>query len=188
MDEQDPQDSLRERLERHLPALHAFLRLQAGARIAAKESTTDLAQSVCHEVLRDLEAIEDQGDAAFRNLLYHRALQKIADRARYWDRDKRAPDREVRMSRLSDRDAEELIDCYGTFCSPSRNAITHEEIGRIESAFERLPEQWREVVILTRIAGFTLADTAARLDRTEGQVRGLLARGLARLAEHLKRG
>jgi DNA-directed RNA polymerase specialized sigma24 family protein len=38
-------------LERHLPGLRAFVRLRAGPAVRTRESTTDVVQSACREVL-----------------------------------------------------------------------------------------------------------------------------------------
>jgi len=43
-----------ELLHRYLPGLRAFVRLRASPAVRAKESASDIAQSVCREVLEDL--------------------------------------------------------------------------------------------------------------------------------------
>ena len=63
--------------------------------------------------------------------------------------------------------------------------MAREELERIESAFDRLPEEYREVITLARIAGLSRAEIAERMGRREGAVRTLLSRALARLAELL---
>ena len=51
-------------LERHLPALRAFVRLRAGPTVARNESSSDVVQSVCREILMGAGRFEYQGEAA----------------------------------------------------------------------------------------------------------------------------
>ena len=64
-------------VEHHLPNLLAFLRLNAGPHLLAKESVSDLAQSVCREVLDDVDRFEYRGEPAFRKWLFTAALNKV---------------------------------------------------------------------------------------------------------------
>lgn len=52
-------------LVRHLDALHAFVRLRAGVARRPRESSSDLVQSTCREVLADVGNYRFQGEAAF---------------------------------------------------------------------------------------------------------------------------
>lgn len=173
-------------LERHLPVLRAFVRLQVGPAIRAKESASDLVQSVCREILQDVDDFEYRGEAAFRQWLYTAALRKILDRDKYYRRDKRDVAREVNPAAGADSSAADLIDAYGTFCSPSRQAMAREESERVEAAFDRLPENYREVITLSRVAGLGYPELAAHYGKDEAYCRTLLSRALARLARHLR--
>ena len=53
-------------IQEHLPGLRAFVRLNAGATLRAREAQSDLVQSVCREVLEGREGFEYRGDAAFK--------------------------------------------------------------------------------------------------------------------------
>ena len=72
-----------------MPQLIAFLRVKVGRLIGARESVRDLAQSVCREVLEDMDDFEYAGDAAFRSWLFQQASRKILDRHRYLRRARR---------------------------------------------------------------------------------------------------
>ena len=54
-------------LKRHLPALRAYIRLRMGPRIRRWETDSDLVQSVCVEVLKNLADFAYRGEAAFQH-------------------------------------------------------------------------------------------------------------------------
>jgi RNA polymerase sigma-70 factor (ECF subfamily) len=172
-------------LVHHLPALHAFVRLRAGGALAGRESSSDLVQSVCRDVLENIGEYEYRGEAAFKNWLFTAAANKLVDRHRFHHRERRDAAREVRAQ--DDDEARALLDRYATLCTPSRELIEREAVERIERAFAQLPEQHREAITLSRIAGLTYAEIGRETGRTETAVRGLVARGMARLCELIER-
>jgi RNA polymerase sigma-70 factor (ECF subfamily) len=150
-------------------------------------------QSVCRDVLQNLDRFRYPGESAFRAWLYATAMRKIADRAEYWGAARRDPAREVapaaHAAQHSGGDEQRLFDVYrDSLPTPSQAAMGREALARIEEAFERLPEDYREVIVLSRIVGLSRAEVAAQMQRTEASVRNLLSRALAELAEHLDVG
>ena len=170
---------------RHLPNLRAFIRMKAGRMVKAKESVNDLVQSVCREVLEDFDQFEYRGEAAFRQWLFLHATRKILERHRYHRAAKRDAAREAPPRDLPEDEATTLMRCYATFCTPSRRAAAREELHRIESAIAELPENQRDALALSRMMGLSYKDAAEQLDCTPAAVRGLVARGLARLSDSL---
>jgi RNA polymerase sigma-70 factor (subfamily 1) len=178
-------------LERHLSGLRAFVRLNAGPALRAREAQSDLVQSVCREVLEGLDQFEYRGDAAFKLWLFQTARRKIIDRARYWRRDKRALAREVALDpspRRNQSSGHNLLHQYATFCTPSQEAILHEEQARIEQAFAKLSPEHRKVITLARIVGLSHREIGERMRRNEAAARQLLHRALAQLSKHLESG
>lgn len=170
-----------ELLARHVHDLHAFVRLRAGPAILGRESVADLVQSVCREVLERVGDFEYRGEAPFRAWLFTQALHKIVDRNRYYHRAKRDVDREARIADAAES-AADLVEIYGTICTPSRVAAAREEVERVERLFQQLSEDQREAITLSRIAGLGYAEIADRMGRTESAIRGLVARGLSKLS------
>lgn len=168
-------------LVHHLPRLRAFIRLRAGPAIRARESSSDIAQSVCREVLQDIERFQHGGEAGFKHWLYTTALRKLQKRDEHWRTQKREQGREV-------ADEELLIGCYRALSTPSRKAEAREEAQRLEQAFDALNEDDREVITLARVIGLPHRDIAERMGRTEQATRLLLHRALAKLAEKLDDG
>lgn len=69
--------------------------------------------------------------------------------------------------------------------SPSRQAMRHEDLLRLADALWKLPAGQRDVIMLHHLQGWTLSETAKRLEKTDGAVAGLLHRGLRKLRELL---
>jgi RNA polymerase sigma factor (sigma-70 family) len=78
-----------------------------------------------------------------------------------------------------------LMDGYATICTPSQDAVLHEEIARMEAAFAELPDDYQEVITLSRLIGFSHTEIAEKMDKTPGNVRVLSHRAVARLASIL---
>ena len=177
--------ALGELLALHLPGLEGYLRLRMGPVMRAKESASDLVQSLCREVLADLSRFEYRGEAAFRHWLYAQAAHKLIDRHRVLTAEKRDPRREVP---LDDGGSAAVLSCYGTLCTPSRMLSAKEAVASIEGAFDALPDDYKEAITLHRMVGLSHAEIAAHMGRSEGAVRNLVYRGLALLAMRLGDG
>ncbi len=170
--------------EHNLPALTAFLRAKVGGELAGRESVRDLAQSVCREVLRDLDQLTFRGEEQFRAYLFLQASRKVVDRYRYHKQEMRDA---ARIEPLpSEAEEAELLGTYGSL-TPSRAAGAKEELSRVEAALQLLPEAQRDAVLLSRIAGLSYQEIARQKGATEAAVRGMVARGLARLSGLLGR-
>jgi RNA polymerase sigma-70 factor (subfamily 1) len=180
-------EALEDLLRSELPGLRAYVRLRAGAALRERESASDLVQSTCREVLGNLDAFAYGGEAGFRNWLYAAALRKIMNRAEHWGAQKRDARREEPLQAGSPSAADDrgLAAVYGTLGSPSQNAVARETLDAMEAAFDRLPEDRREIIVLARVVGLDHADIAQRLGCSEASARQRLFRALAELAEWL---
>jgi RNA polymerase sigma-70 factor (ECF subfamily) len=69
--------------------------------------------------------------------------------------------------------------------SPSQQAARREQAVLLADALDRLPQDYREVIILRHLEGLTFPEVAQRLGRTVDSVEKLWARGLARLRRSL---
>lgn len=186
-----PEDSDREvedLLEAHLPALRSFVRLRLGRELRALESSSDLVQSVCREILQHRERFRHDGEEGFRRWLYTSALRKLSNRAAYHRAAKRdgGPRLPLQGDAETSGDAG-LLEAYGSFCTPSRTLREREEVERIEAAFDALEEGDREVIALARIARVPQAEIAEELGITPRAVSMRLYRALERLSAELAR-
>jgi RNA polymerase sigma-70 factor (ECF subfamily) len=167
-------------LERHLPAVRAFVRVHMGQKLRAKESTSDLVQSVCRELLTHQARFQHAGEPGFQAWLFTTARRKIANRARDLERQKRQTGREV--DDLSESAVADLGAAYARISSPSGRLLRAEEVARLEAAIDRLPAEQREAITLAHLVGLSRAEIGQQLDKTEEAVRALLHRAKARLA------
>ncbi len=178
-----PEPAFEQLFARNLPALVAYLRARVGGALAQRESVSDLAQSVCREVLQDRAELRFESEEAFRAFLFLQASRKVVDRYRFHKMAMRDPAREVDMP--SESEARELLTNFAQWITPSRAAGAREELDRVEQAVHELPDNQREAVLLSRIGGISYPEIARQMELSEAAVRSLVARGLARLAAKL---
>jgi len=177
-------DAVEALLTRHLPGLRAYVRLRMGAELRAKESASDLVQSTCREILERKDRYRHRGASNFRQWLFTTALRKVKNRLAYY----RAGKRDVALEVGEPCDAESdqsLATFYQTLSTPSRRLMRRERIEQLEAAFDKLPEDHREVILLSRMVGLPHEEIARATGRTVLATRSLLHRALAKLAENM---
>ena len=172
-------------LVRYLPDLEAYVGRHAGELVRAHESSSDLAQSVCREVLERLAdgRFQYRGEAAFREWMYRAAVMKMLKRHRHWRRDMRDPGREIRRADPDRSEAPHGISAVGIDATPSQDAIRIEELEQFHRAFAQLPEHYQDVIRMHHAENRSHAEIAAELGIQEANSRMLLTRALAKLAK-----
>jgi RNA polymerase sigma-70 factor (ECF subfamily) len=179
--------AVEELFARHLPGLQAYVRAQAGGLLEGKESSSDLVQSACREVLSHLERFRYDGEEGFKRWLYATALRKIRDRYRYHTAQKRDAGREARPADPPASVAvEHLLVRLRSASSPSGPLAAREEFARVERVLEELPASYRDVIRLAYLDELPRREIAERMGLSEANARMLLSRALARLARLLE--
>lgn len=177
---QDGDEQARNRLmERILPNLRAYIRLQCGPRLRAREASSDLVQEVCIAILRGLRSFSFRDEDGFRAWLFRVAEQRIIDRIRHERRDKRDIEREVELQERSVTD--DVAGLYRDLWSPSRILRSQEAVERIESAFDRIAPRYRQVIVMPRMVGLSFEAIGEELGVSPHYARTLLSRALAQL-------
>lgn len=169
--------ALDELLVRHLPDLRAYVRLRMGPGMRAHDRESDVLQSVCREILLGADRFRHAGEGAFKSWLYTTTLRKLVDRNAFHRAEKRD------VGRMDGADVAALADAYRRFSSPSQRAAVSEQVVRIEEAFETLTDEYREVILLSRVVGLNRQEVAREMARSEDSIRNLLHRALAKLAD-----
>lgn len=163
-------------LAEHLPGLRAFVRAKTGPALRAREAASDLVQTVCREVLADLDTVECSEPVEFQRWLYAVALHKIVRKAEYHAAEKRSPRREAAQ------DDDGLLQGYASICRPSEVVSSREQVARIERALDALSEDDRDVIVQARLLGMPSSEIASATGRSDVAVRKHLSRARARLA------
>jgi RNA polymerase sigma factor (sigma-70 family) len=166
-------------LARFLPDLRGYLQHNAGPLVAAKESSSDLAQSVCREVLERLgtERFVYRGEAEFKQWLYNAALFKIRARQRFYLAARRDAGRDFATPPSSTVEV-----AASSSPGPHTAAEIDDEVVRLREALEKLPANYRQVLELAYVDGLSHREIAEKLAISEANSRVLLSRALARLA------
>ncbi len=162
----------------YLPHVREFVRLRIGPGLRQRESDSDIVQSVCRELVEDWDRLDYRGEAAFRGWLFTAALNKIREKGRFHGRERRDGGRETAAG------AEFEV---ALSPSPSQFAMGGETREQLERIMDEMPDDYREVITLCRIARLPNSVVAEQMGRSVGAVRQLLGRALLQLSEKMKR-
>jgi RNA polymerase sigma factor (sigma-70 family) len=176
-------------VERHVPLLKRYVRLQASPHLRAREPVDDLVQSIVRELLADepadVASLASGGDASFKSYMYAAAQHKIVSKHRYHDAAMRRAEREVHLSdslwELPERGDGSRV------ASPSVCVERTEDVERLHAAIEALPDDDRRILVLRRIFDVSTAEIARELGLSESAVRWRLGSILTELASKLNR-
>ena len=164
----------------YLPQLQAFVRRRLGGVVRARESSMDIVQSACRELLTDPTRREMRSEARFRGWLFTTVVNKLREKHRFHGREKRDAGREHDAG-----DADALLPA-ASFLTPSVDAIGRETALALDAAMDALTEEHREVITMARIAELPYDVIAELMGRSEPAVRQLLVRALRSLAAELR--
>lgn len=177
-------DALEELFRIHEPSLTGFVRLRAATIVRARESCSDLTQTILREVLQSLPKFEYRGPDSFRKWVFTLAANKLTYRLRYYLAEKRTRRREVLLDDSPDEIAA-AAQTYKRIHRPSEIATARETLERMERAFVELPPEQQEVILHARISELPHAEIAEIMGRSEVATRQLLHRALIRLSSLL---
>jgi RNA polymerase sigma-70 factor (ECF subfamily) len=183
-------DPVAETDERPLDAYRDYIRLltriQLGPRLQAKLDTSDVVQQTllqAHTARALFRGKTEPEKLAWLRAILANVLAAEARRYETQARDvRRERSLESQLEQSSSR-LESLLVADQT--SPSQRAVRCEELLRLATALNRLPENQRQVVELHHLKGLPVAEVAAEVGSTRPAVVGLLFRGLKGLREIL---
>jgi RNA polymerase sigma-70 factor, ECF subfamily len=175
-------------LRRYEPWLKLLARVQLESRFHAKFDPADVVQQAMLEAVRALPQFRGGSEGEFiawlRQILTHALAREIR---RYAGTAKRDLAREVALEQELAETSQQLGDrLAATGTSPSQRMIKHEQAVRLADVLERLPEDFREVIILRNLEDLPHEEVARRMGRSPGAVRMLWVRALARLRLELE--
>jgi RNA polymerase sigma-70 factor (ECF subfamily) len=199
--DQDPEDLLRlarlghaaalgELLERYRDYLALLARLQIGRRLQGKVDAADLVQETFLRAHDYFGRFQGTTEAEFVSWLRKILVTRVADAVRHF---RGAKGRDVRLERELTLEADQssrLMDqaLAAPQSTPSHQAARREQAVVVAGALARLPDDYREVIILHQLEDLSFPEVARRMDRTLDSVKNLWLRALVRLRRTLSDG
>jgi RNA polymerase sigma-70 factor (ECF subfamily) len=177
----------REALGKALEACRAYLLLVAERELApelrAKGGASDMVQETLLEAFRDFAGFHGQSEAELLAWLRRLLLNNLADFTRqYRATDKRRLDREVAVGGSS-LSPDGGLAAAGP--SPSSAVAADEQAMAVVRVLERLPEDYRRVIVLRYQQGLPFEEIGRELGLTDNAARKLLLRAIERVQEEL---
>lgn len=169
-------------LERYRPLLKFLARVQLPPKLRRKVDESDIVQQTMLQAHRAHDQFRGETPEQLQAWLRQILARNLAHVARDFSRDKRDIAREQSIGASLQQSSIRL----GTWLaaeqsSPSQRAQKHEWALQLACAMEQLVDDQRDAIILHYWQSYTLAETAAAMDKTQPAVAGLLHRGLKKL-------
>jgi RNA polymerase sigma-70 factor (ECF subfamily) len=170
-------------LELYRGYLALLARLQIGRRLQGKVDAADLVQDTFLEAHRHFGLFQGSTEAELVSWLRQILVGQLARLVRRYYGTQR---RDVRLERELAAELEQssrVLDrgLVAPSSSPSDRAARREQAVLLAAALERLPEDYREVLILRHLEALSFPEVARRMGRTLESVKKLWARALPRL-------
>jgi RNA polymerase sigma-70 factor (ECF subfamily) len=177
--------ALAEFVEANRPALMAFLHARIGAHLAKKTEAEDILQDACLEAVRSLDkAPLESWDPL--HWLFQICERKIIDaHRRFFASQKRDAAREASLPEGSAAGVGLANLLAASMTTPSEAFSRDQRQLRVLAAIDMLPEEQREALRLRYLVGLPSKEIAQKLGKTDGAVRVMLSRSLAKLQEML---
>jgi RNA polymerase sigma-70 factor (ECF subfamily) len=174
-------------LERYRAYLTLLARLQISRRLRVKLDPEDLVQETFLRAHRYFAQFRGATEEELVGWLRQILASCLANLVRHYCGARR---RDLRLERELEAELEEssgVLDrgLMAKGSSPSARAARHEQAVRLAEELGRLPEDYREVVILRHLEGLSFPDVSRRMGRTVDSVKKLWARALGQLRDAL---
>ena len=175
-------------IERHRGYLILLARMQIGRLLRGKLDPEDILQEVSLEAHRGIARFRGGSEPAFRAWLRQILAAVLSNQVRHYRGTKgRDPRLERRLADDLDRSSRALDrGLIAAQSSPSQQVARGERTLLLAEALARLPEDYREVIVLRHLEGLGFAEVGLRMGRTEDSVKNLWVRALARLRRTLE--
>src|SRR5947208_10107668 len=172
-------------LELYRNYLRLLARIEVGRRLQGKLDASDIVQDTFLEAHKNFVRFQGTEEPQFVCWLKQILAAKVANLVRHYfgtqGRDIRL---EQQLAAGIDQSSHMLgHELVASLTSPSENAVEREQGVLLADALERLPPDYRDVIVLRHLEGLTFPEVAERMARTQDSVEKLWLRGLARLRQ-----
>ena len=159
--------------------LAVLIRYKLSAEMRARIEVDDILQETFLAASQSLSDFTYRNPGSFMNWLARIADHVIIDTARYHDREKRHPDALMALDQDSRMPKAEPADLV----TPSRILVRKERFQHVLDLLDKLPEDYRTVILLAKVEGKSTQEIAEKLNRSREAVAVLLHRATLRLKE-----
>jgi len=172
-------------LELYRTYLRLLARIEIGRRLQGKLDASDLVQETFLEAHRNFAQFRGSDEPQLVRWLRQILAAKVANLVRHYFG---TQGRDVRLEQELEADLDNSSHLLGfelaaNMTSPSQQAVRREQAVLLANALDRLPAEYREVIVLRHLEGLTFPEVAQRMERTQDSVEKLWLRGLARLRQ-----
>jgi len=170
-------------LELYRNYLRLLARIEIGRKLQGKLDASDLVQETFLEAHRNFGLFRGNDEPQFVSWLRQILAAKVANLVRHYfgtqGRDVRL---EQELAANIDNSSRMLSrELAASMTSPSLQAARREQAVLLADALEKLPLDYKEVIILRHLEGLTFPEVAKRMERSQDSVEKLWLRALARL-------
>jgi RNA polymerase sigma-70 factor (ECF subfamily) len=175
-------------LEVYRSYLLVLARVQIGRRLQGKVDASDVVQEAFLGAYRDFPQFRGTSEKEFLAWLRQVLASLLANLVRHYQGTLR---RDVRLERQLDGELEQSSQALdrglvAPTSSPSHQAARREQSLLLADALGRLPEEWRDLLILRHLEGLTFPEVAQRMGRTVDVVKKMWPKALAGLRRALE--
>lgn len=182
--------AMQQLLVRYREFVRLVVRCRAGGRLQARVDHSDLVQETFVRVVENFAQFHGTEEAEWRawlgRIADHEAVRQLR---RHVGAEKRAVGKErcIAAAGPSSTGSPRLDDWLAkTSTTPSRLALRKERAAILADALARLPEDYREVLVLRHLQELDFPEVAEKMGRSPGAVRVLWVRALKKLREQLQ--
>lgn len=177
-------------LESYRAYLMLLARVQIGRRLQGKVDAADVVQDAFLSAYRDFGHFRGATENEFRGWLRQILAYVLANLVRYYQGTQRRDVRLERQLTIELDQSSHALDrgLVAEQSSPSQQAVRREQALLLAEALARLPEAWRDLLVLRHLEGLTFPEVARRLGRTVDSVKKQWPRALASLRRVLEGG
>jgi RNA polymerase sigma-70 factor (ECF subfamily) len=169
------------RLEAYRDYLTLLARMQIGRRLQGKVDPADVVQETFLHAVRDAGQFRGKCDQELAGWLRQILAARLADLLRRYCGTRRRDVRLERALQVELDQSSQVLDrgLVAPHSSPSERATRNEQAAQLARALERLPEDYREVLVLHHLEECEFAEVAQKMGRSVEAVKKLWARALA---------
>jgi RNA polymerase sigma-70 factor (ECF subfamily) len=177
-------------LESYRGYLTVLARVQIGRRLQGKVDAADVVQDAFLGAYRDFEQFRGASEKEFLGWLRQVLAFVLANLVRHYQGTQRRDVRLERQLAVELDQSSHALDrgLVADQSSPSQQAVRREQSVLLAEALARLPENWRDLLILRHLEGLTFPQVAQRLGRTLDSVKKQWPRALAELRRVMEGG